>query len=326
MSMLSSFTDRFAAAVGMWPVASFLLTLPILAFLYHRDGRIRFWSACGAYAAVLYGLGLICFTLYPMPSGSTGLGITYGVPPQLNPFAFFNDICKDGMSAVFQIVANVAFFVPLGFIASHAFRLRFSTAVVFGLVVSLVVEMAQLTGCFWIYRYAYRTFDVNDLMWNTAGTAIGWACAALVARVLPLGTREELTPTDKPGFVRRFVALFLDMALVVLMALIAGSLALLLGKMLGLHGVLDGSWLFWFSVATCLVIEGIVPWMRNGCTPGGAFVRMTFETRLRTGARRAVFYLARLTTLGMAFYLLPLAVPLLLLFYVVKRCMPYDLI
>lgn len=44
-NLLGSYSDNFAVALGLWPVASFILTLPILAYLYHRDGRIRFASA-----------------------------------------------------------------------------------------------------------------------------------------------------------------------------------------------------------------------------------------------------------------------------------------
>ena len=55
-SFLSSFSESFTAAVIMWPFLSFLLTMPILAFLYHRDGRLRFASAAAAYCSVLYWL------------------------------------------------------------------------------------------------------------------------------------------------------------------------------------------------------------------------------------------------------------------------------
>ena len=73
---LGRFSESFAAAVALWPLASMVLTLPILAYLYHRDGRLRAASAVSAYLAVLYVLGLGCFTLYPLPDGASGPGIT----------------------------------------------------------------------------------------------------------------------------------------------------------------------------------------------------------------------------------------------------------
>ena len=46
---LGNYSDNFAAALVLWPALSFLLTLPILAYLYHRDGRLRFGTFVGAY-------------------------------------------------------------------------------------------------------------------------------------------------------------------------------------------------------------------------------------------------------------------------------------
>ena len=59
---LGSYSDNFAAALVLWPVLSFMFTLPILAYLYHRDGRLRFGTFVGAYLTVLYVCGLGCFT------------------------------------------------------------------------------------------------------------------------------------------------------------------------------------------------------------------------------------------------------------------------
>ena len=63
---LGNYSENFAAALVLWPALSFLLTLPILAYLYHRDGRLRFGTFVGAYLTVLYVCGLGCFTLYPL--------------------------------------------------------------------------------------------------------------------------------------------------------------------------------------------------------------------------------------------------------------------
>lgn len=122
---LAGYTDNFLLALMLWPLASLLLTLPILAWLYHRDGRLRFGSAVSTYLAVLYVLGLGCFTLYPLPSGDSGLGITYGVPWQLDPLAFVGDFAREGVSTLPQIAFNVVLFMPLGFIAGRLLRWGF---------------------------------------------------------------------------------------------------------------------------------------------------------------------------------------------------------
>lgn len=330
---LGSYGDNFAVALGLWPFVSLALTLPILAYLYHRDGRLRLGTAAGAYLTVLYGLGLVCLTLYPLPSGDSGPGITYGIPPQLNPLAFVGDLQREGVAALPQILANVVFFVPLGFIAGRLLRWGFARTVLVGLGVSLLVETAQLTGVFGVYAYAYRTFDVDDLAYNTAGALVGWLLAAAAARVLPPDDEAGPVPvTDDPGFVRRAVALWIDSLLmgVAWVVLVSGARAAAsaagvdLGDLPGPLG--DQRWAMLLALVVIVVVEGVVPALRGGRTPGGGFVRMTCETRSRRGWRRALFYAGRLVVLGAVLTWPFVGVPLVLLFYLVMRQMPYDLL
>ncbi|OUO34087.1 VanZ family protein [Olsenella sp. An290] len=324
---LAGYTENFVLALVLWPFASVVLTLPILAWVYHRDGRPRFGTVVSTYLAVLYVLGLGCFTLWPLPEGSSGPGITYGIPWQLDPLAFVGDFAREGASTLPQIAFNVVLFMPLGFIAGRLLRWGFWRSVVVGLLASLAIEVAQGTGLFGVYPYAYRTADVDDLIYNTSGTALGWACAAALARVLPPGAlAEEGEVTHEPGFVRRCVALWLDLLVVGLVSLAAGG-ALALG--LGPAGVPEGVRSQLMDVALCAAfvwVEVVVPWRHGGSTPGGAFVRMSCETRERTGARRAAFYVLRAAVLGASCLFFSLAWPVLGLFYLVTRQMPYDLV
>lgn len=324
MGFILSFTDKFVAALSLWPLASFMLTLPILAYLYHRDGRLKFWSAAGAYLVVLYFLGLGCFTLYPLPSGTEGLGITYGIAPQLNPIAFVGDIYRDGVTAVLQIIMNVVFFVPLGFIASRAFHMRFQSTMLFGLATSLLIETAQLTGFFWLYPYAYRTFDVCDLMWNTGGAVAGWWLARAFTRVFPQEQRDTESITTSPGFVRRSVAFMLDGTIVFVATLCIWSLVILVGaNVFGIRFTEDSS-MAWIAFAVFFVVQFFIPLVNRGKTPGGSFVRMTCETKERGPVMRVVFLVARLVVIVGAFMYAPLAMPALGFFFAVKHRMPYD--
>lgn len=326
---LGSYADNFIVAIGMWPIFSFMFTLPILAYLYHRDGRIRMASAVSVYLVVLYVLALGCFTLYPLPRGDEGLGITYGIAPQLNPLGFVGDLQKDGLSAVPQILANVVFFVPLGFIASRLLRLNPLWSVAIGFAASLAIEITQLTGFWGVYPYAYRTFDVDDLLWNTSGAAIGWLAAAVVARVLPPGSlAEDGDVADKPGLIRRGVALWLDTLLIGIVAAIAAMVVRLAALLAGCNDYVSigETWMPAIYGVSFVIVEGVIPWMRRGQTPGGAFVRMTCEMRERTVLRRIVFYLARLATLACLLWYFPPIALVLLVFYAFKRKMPHDCI
>ena len=325
---LAGYTENFLLAVILWPVASAVLTLPILAWLYHRDGRLRFGSAVSTYLAVLYLLGIACFTLWPLPSGDSGPGITYGIPWQLDPLRPIDDFARRGVSSIPQIAFNVVFFMPLGFIAGRLLRWGFWRSALLGLAVSLLVEVTQGTGIYGIYPYAYRTADVDDLIYNTLGAVLGWLAAAALGRVLPPGAlAEEDEVTHAPGFVRRCVAFWLDILLVTLIStVVAGVIILALRNVPGGERWINEPWALWIEFLAFVLVELVRPARHGGSTPGGAFVRMSCETRERTGWRRAAFYLVRLAVLGGAYFFLPLLWPLLALFYLFARRMPYDFI
>lgn len=329
---LSGYSGNFKAALLAWPFVSFVLTLPILAYLYHRDGRLKATSFLAAYLAVLYALGIVCFTLYPLPEGESGPGITYGVPAQWNPVGFIFDIGKDGLRAVFQLAFNIVFFVPLGFIAGRLLRMRFATAALLALGVSVCIEFAQLTGLFGIYPYAYRCCDVDDVLCNALGGALGW----LGARALGSRTADEVAEPaiDRhPGLVRRIVALWIDFLIINVAAglpwlMMSLAWELLLDQPYRLFGLspeqtmalVVGS----MGIAAFVVVECVVPWTHAGSTPAGLFVRMTIESHERAFANRLLFYLLRTVAL-IALVCVPFVmVPLLGLYYLAKRCMPYD--
>ena len=73
---INNYSDNFIVALALWPLASGVMSVPLIALLYHRDGRMHLNTVIGAYLSVLYALSLVCFTLYPLPSGESGLGIT----------------------------------------------------------------------------------------------------------------------------------------------------------------------------------------------------------------------------------------------------------
>lgn len=97
-----------------------------------------------------------------------------------------------------QVALNVLLFVPLGLFARHLFGAGKLTGVGLGALVSLLIEVTQLTGIWGLYDCAYRLFDVDDLIANTAGAAVGVFLAPLLGR-LP---GQHLRPVDQPSPVR----------------------------------------------------------------------------------------------------------------------------
>ena len=146
MGFLKNFSEPFAFALALWPFVSMLLTVPVLALLYHRDNRIRLSSAIVAYGTVLYLLGLLCFTLYPMPADAAAYCAAHHLTPQINPLQFIGDIRTDGLTAVLQIAFNIVFFLPLGFIMGRIWRWPLPVTAVLSFATSLFLETMQLTA------------------------------------------------------------------------------------------------------------------------------------------------------------------------------------
>lgn len=324
---LESFSDNFLLAVLLWPFASVAFTLPILVYLYRRDGRLRFAHVIETYLAVLYVLGLACFAFYPLPSDETGLGFTYGIPWQLDPLRFIKDFQTDGWRSVPQLAFNVAFFMPLGFIAGRLFNMSFPKALLLGFCGSLLIEITQGTGIYGLYRYAYRTADVNDLMTNTLGACIGWFVASLYKRAVPqtaLAVRDDISV--HPSFIRRCVALAVDLIFVFTAAFVMCCI-----YSVWRAGGLNEQWDSYFDSASIycdtlcfLLFETVWPALHKGMTPGGALVRMTFETKERHGFERALFYVVRVVVLEIMVIWVPVLSVFMIIFYLFARRAPYD--
>ena len=179
---LGLFSDSFTLAIILWPFASAVLTLPILAMLYHKDHRLRLAAGLSAYLAVLYALGLVAFTLYPMPDDPVRFCATHHLLPQLDLLKFIQD-AQTGLYGVLQLVMNVVFFMPMGFMLCRWAGWRFWVALPFSFGCSVFIETSQLTGFWGLYPCAYRQFDVDDMLTNTLGAVIGFGIAKLIGLV-----------------------------------------------------------------------------------------------------------------------------------------------
>ncbi|KQO11801.1 hypothetical protein ASF06_04055 [Agreia sp. Leaf244] len=106
--------------------------------------------------------GLLFMTLRP----SSGRGSLLNLVP----------LSFQGPGAVVDAVLNVGVFMPLGLLLAAA-AIRFPVALLIGLLLSVTIELSQFVA------QVGRTSDVNDLITNTTGTALGWALGAAVVHI-----------------------------------------------------------------------------------------------------------------------------------------------
>ncbi len=146
-------------------------------------------------------------------------------------------------------------------------------------MLSLFFEITQLTGLYFIYPYAYRVFDVDDLIINTLGGIIGYALMGIIDDYLP--TREEIDNKSLKNSMtvsglRRIAIFYLDSFLFI-------SIFLLLSLFLQIRCLL---------LIVFVIYYIFVPYMTNGYTLGSKFlnVRLYFEkNRLVNIVFRIVF-------------------------------------
>ncbi|QAY74650.1 VanZ family protein [Agromyces protaetiae] len=190
---------------------------PIVALEYRRRGGFSGVRLTAWIMLLFYVLGLWAYTLLPLPEP----GSFACVGAELDPTAAFRDILRDqadggsliGNPAFQQVALNVLLFVPLGVFVRLLFGRGVVVSTIAGFVVSLSIELTQLTGLWGVYECAYRVFDTADLLVNTLGAVVGSLAAWPVARRLALRAQRHANPDASSGPVsaaRRLTGMVVD--------------------------------------------------------------------------------------------------------------------
>lgn len=82
---------------------------------------------------------------------------------------------------LFNVVGNIGIFVPVGLLAADLFQKDFLHTAGMGLLISLCIEVGQLP--------LDRTTDVDDLILNTAGAALGYGIYRLCKKLTAIRKR-----------------------------------------------------------------------------------------------------------------------------------------
>ncbi|AXH97733.1 sulfatase-like hydrolase/transferase [Ornithinimicrobium avium] len=273
----------FSAPAVLAVVGGLLVVLvgfiPYLAWSCRRRGRFGAGHAFLVGCAAVYVLALWTYTILPLPDPA--LVCADPSTPQLRPLQFLRDLASasrggGSVSAVLmQLVLNVLLFVPLGMLLRHLCCRGFVVTVLLGLAASGLIELTQLTGNWGLYPCAYRLMDVDDLIANTTGTALGF----LAAPALRLVPGQEVADPGRPQpvtWLRRVLGMVADVLLVeigsVLLWILLGSVLLSTGAMSrtevadaeGIRATLT------LLVAAALLV--VVPLAGRGATPGQRIV------------------------------------------------------
>ena len=149
----------------------FLIALNIYGHALKKDRKPLSGSAYGMLCIfALYMMGVLLVT----GAGTLYNGIYNGLDLEsLNLIPF-----SDGNFSIVGYLLNVILFVPLGFLVPLIFQNkdRLRSVLGLGFAFSLLIELSQILS--------FRAKDVDDLIMNTLGTAVGFLIFAVFKKYL----------------------------------------------------------------------------------------------------------------------------------------------
>lgn len=244
--MFATYLLPVTTAVYVFPILVLVVMLPVAFVSYRRRGRAGGWTTLVFYSFLFFLLAAFMQTVIPLPTDPTGYCAvrSYASDPQLRPFHFIEVVQRRGGGdwsiagmldnpALWSTGLNAILLLPLGFFVRYLNGTRFLAATALGFGTSLLFELTQLTGLWFIYPCAYRLFSVDDLILNTAGASLGWLIAGPLSRLLPelQPERDRRRYATRVTATRRLFALLTDaLGFAVLMGFVLGLVVLFGGQ------------------------------------------------------------------------------------------------
>ncbi len=182
-----SYLFSIKTAVFTFPIIAFLFTIPYILYEYHKRGAIHFFRTLIVYTFILYLLIVYFLVILPLPTFEEALKNT-GPYTNLIPFDFIRDFIKETSLVItnphtylkaltepcfYVVIFNIFMTVPFGIYLRYYFKCSFKKTVFCTFLLSLFFEITQVTGLYFLYPNPYRLSDIDDLILNTSGGALG---------------------------------------------------------------------------------------------------------------------------------------------------------
>ena len=308
---MNSYLEALRQAAVIFPIVAALFTVPYIAFNYHKYGSVFSLRIAIVYSFILYLICIYCLVILPLPTGEAAEQL-HGHSIQLIPFAFLGDMAEQAGFVLTQprtwpgLFTNWAFFtalfnlvmtLPFGVYLRYYFRCSWRKTLVLSFLLSLFFELTQLSGLYFIYPGSYRVCDVDDLITNTLGAALGYLVAPLPMKILPSQERLDhvaYRKGERVSIFRAAVAAGVDWALCAIVA-VPVSAAL---------GVRSGRRILFIYIASVLVYFIFIQYLTGGRTLGKALCRVRL---VREDGGRPKFWQVAVRCISL--YLILLAAP-----------------
>ena len=182
---MNIWTENIMNGFGLYLKILPLILIITAGFISVKNTGIRPVQLIGTHGLLLYLICLIEVVLFPLPDIEK-IASMHGYRGQFIPFNFISDIANDrSLASVLQVLLNILMTVPFGFFFKFFLNMKRRNIILLTFLLSLTIELAQLTGLFFTYPGSYRLFDVDDLMANTLGGFLGTVLSNKVNNLMP---------------------------------------------------------------------------------------------------------------------------------------------
>lgn len=290
------------SAIFIFPFIALLFTMPFILYQYHKYGSINKIRELIVYSFILYMITIYFLVILPLPKESDVVPKDNMI--RLIPFSFVSDFLNETSLVInnpktyikalaepcfYTVIFNVFMTIPFGMYLRYYFKCNLKRTIIFSFLLSLFFEITQLTGLYFIYKYPYRVFDVDDLIINTFGGIIGYFIMGPFNRLLPSRDRideESYSKGKTVSGLRRILVSLIDIFIIIVISSLFKNIYIK----------------FFIFVIYYLVIPSIT----NGKTLGGSFLNVKNNSSNNL--------LIRMFMKNVFIYLYYFGVPLLILF------------
>ncbi|MFV0559280.1 MAG: VanZ family protein [Enterococcus sp.] len=171
----------------------------LIWFYFHRRTGTSTFDALTRGLLIAYVLLMIFLTQWPLPDkselftsrmyeirpGTFLIRVTMRIREMIahHEFISIHSLFVDDI--VMQPILNILLFVPFGFLLKLASNWSNRLCLLLAFFTSLLIELTQFTGLWFVYPMPYRLFEVDDLLLNTLGGLIGILSAKYLMSYLP---------------------------------------------------------------------------------------------------------------------------------------------
>lgn len=162
-----------------------ILSVPYEVIKANLMHRVNLMDVITKQAFICYLFVFVALVWFPLPTSTMAVTLsTHDI--QYIPFKFVYDIVREkSLFSVLQVLFNVCLTVPFGALLTYKFNASKKVVAIASFCLSVLAEVGQITGLFFMYNGSYRLFDVDDLFLNTIGGLIGFFVAVKVMKYIP---------------------------------------------------------------------------------------------------------------------------------------------